>query len=129
MGQAQGASVRPRPHAGRPGAGGQLASQLVPSKPARHVQVWLLTPSAQVPLLLQGLGSQSSMSVCGTGIEARDFEWPNDKSDGGICLGWSYSLSGTWLQIISQHLSNRCLATDAKARTGSTPLALQSVPS
>ena len=39
-----------------------LVSQLLPSNPAAHVQVYVLTPSVQSPPFWQGFGWQSSMS-------------------------------------------------------------------
>ena len=39
-----------------------LVSQLVPSNPAAHVQVYVLTPSVQSPPFWQGFGWQSSIS-------------------------------------------------------------------
>ena len=39
-----------------------LVSQLVPSNPAVHVHVYVLTPSVQAPLFWQGSGWQSSIS-------------------------------------------------------------------
>ena len=40
-----------------------LAVQFSPVKPSTQLQVKELTPSVQVPLFIQGLGSQSSMLV------------------------------------------------------------------
>jgi hypothetical protein len=40
-----------------------LVAQFGPLKPVGHEQVWLLTPSVQVPPFKQGLGLQSLMLV------------------------------------------------------------------